>query len=383
LKKETATHGRKFIPALTGLRAFCAYGIFFYHLNPFSKEAQPSLFTLFDQFYSFIPFFFVISGFVIFYNYYKPGGYSKNEWYNYFVSRFARIFPILIILNTAYFALCYRDHIYNAVETIKLYLLNITLLKGFFADYFFTGIVPSWTNSVEEVFYLLAPLLFLFSKKRWILIKFVLLFYALGFILTCIFINVPFHGFLSSFRFTAYFTFFGRVFEFTAGIYLALLFMNMYKNKWLEKVKQFTLPIGFLLLAFLYALLCNISSQYHVAHANEVWQGILINNLLFPVAIFFILYSFLYCKSIVQKMLSSKIMVALGNSTYSFYLLHTSFILSYIRKYISKNVFIVFVVMIIVSFIFYKLVEQPIAKFLKRKLYRKPATTQLSSSINA
>ena len=98
----------KFIPALTGLRALCAIGIFFYHINPFSKEKQPVAFRVFDQFYSFIPFFFVISGFVIFYTYYKPRPYSKNELYHYFISRFARIFPILIILNFFVFAFAYK-----------------------------------------------------------------------------------------------------------------------------------------------------------------------------------------------------------------------------------------------------------------------------------
>ena len=94
---------KKYIPAFTGIRALCAYGIFFYHVNFFSIKSQPDLFAFVDQFYSFIPFFFVISGFVIFYTYYKETKYSKNELFNYFISRIARIFPILIILNTAVF----------------------------------------------------------------------------------------------------------------------------------------------------------------------------------------------------------------------------------------------------------------------------------------
>jgi len=64
-------------------------------------------------------------------------------------------------------------------------------------------------------------------------------------------------------------------------------------------------------------------------------------------------------------------MVALGNSTYSFYLLHTTFVLTYIYKFISNNVFITLIVMIIISFVFHKTVEQPLAILLRKKLSRK------------
>jgi peptidoglycan/LPS O-acetylase OafA/YrhL len=161
VNKTTNIHSKEFLPAFTGLRAIAAYGIFFYHINFFSKEKQPVLFAFVDQFYSFIPFFFVVSGFVIFYNYYKETKYSKKEFSNYMVSRVARIFPILIIINTVVFLLAYRDNLYSISETFKLYFLNITLLKGFSSEYLLTGIGPSWTNSVEEIFYLLArPCLF-------------------------------------------------------------------------------------------------------------------------------------------------------------------------------------------------------------------------------
>ena len=362
---------RKFIPALTGLRALCACGIFFYHINPFSKENQAVPFRIFDQFYSFIPFFFVISGFVIFYTYYKPDPYTKNELHNYFISRIARIFPILIILNIFVFIFAFKENLYTGFESIKLFLLNITLLKGFFSEYFLTGIGPSWTNSVEEIFYLLAPLLFLLCRRRLFLLKFILLFYLLGFVFTYIFMHIQFHGFLNSFKFTAYFTFFGRIFEFSTGIYLALLFMGVYKNTFLERYKTATLPVGLVLLVISYTLLYLISMQYNVAHANEVWQGIIVNNFVFPVAIFFILYNFLYCKNWLTAFFSSKIMVGFGNATYSFYLLHTSFVLSYIYKYLSKNIFITFAAMVIISYCFFKLIERPISNFLKRKLYKK------------
>ena len=373
IKKKT------FIPALTGLRTICAYGIFFYHINPFSKENHSILFIIFNQFYSFIPFFFVISAFVIFHTYFKNSAYTKREFYHYFISRFARIFPILIILNLLVFFLSYRDHLYTIGQTIKLFFLNITLAKGFSSEYFLTGIGPSWTNSVEEVFYLAAPLLFIFVTKRFFVLKSTLLFYVTGAIITCCFIAVPFQGFFGSFKFTAYFTFFGRAFEFFCGIYLALLFRGIYNNKYLQKIGKASLFIGLTLLVICYTLLYFIVVNYNVNHANETWPGIIVNNILFPIAIFFILYSLLYYKTFLQKFLSLPVMVNLGNATYSFYLLHTTFVLSYIYKYLGKNIFVAFIAMIIISLVFHRLVEQPIAKLIKRKIIPKKYNKQPQS----
>ena len=362
---------KKYIPAFTGIRALCAYGIFFYHVNFFSIKSQPDLFAFVDQFYSFIPFFFVISGFVIFYTYYKETRYSKNELFNYFISRIARIFPILIILNTAVFFLAYRYNLYTLSETLKLYFLNITLLKGFSSAYFLTGVGPSWTNTVEEVFYLLAPLLFLLISRKKILLKSILAFYLIGFLLTLFFINYPYQAIFSSYIFTAYTAFFGRVFEFAAGIYLAMLYMGRYTNKYLEKYGAYTMYAGLFLLLTAFMLQYFIAIQNQVAHAIETWQGVIVNNFLFPIAIFLILYHLLYYQSVFKKFLASTIMVKLGNATYSFYLLHTTFVLSYIYKFISTNIFVTFISMVLISYIFYKLVEQPLANLLKRKLIRK------------
>lgn len=361
---------KTYIPAFTGIRALFAYGIFFYHVNFFSNQSHPNFFRFVDQFYSFIPFFFVISGFVIFYTYYNETRFSKNELFNYFVSRIARIFPILIILNTAVFFLAYLNNLYTLSETFKLYFLNITLLKGFSSVYLLTGIGPSWTNTVEEVFYLLAPLLFLLISRKKILLKFIILSYFIGFILTLIFLNNSYQGILSSYLFTTYFTFFGRVFEFATGIYLAMLYMGRYSNKYLEKYGTYTMYTGLSLLLTAFTLQFLISIHNKVSHAVEIWQGVIVNNFLFPIAIFLILYHLLYYQSVFKKILSSTIMVKLGNATYSFYLLHTTFVLSYIYKCISTNIFVAFIVMVIVSYIFHKAVEQPLALLLKHKFSR-------------
>ena len=214
---------KQLIPALTGIRAVSVYFIFFKHVNPFSQQAQPDFYLFVNQFYTFLTFFFVLSGFLIYYKYHEISSLNRARLYNYFINRVSRVFPILIILISITFFLGYYHGIYSGKESVKLYLLNISLLKGFSSDYLLTGIGPSWSMSVEELFYLLSPLIFFFIKKVSSLLKFVIFFYALGVLITYIFALYPVNGFFGNITFTFNFTFFGRVFEFACGIFLAML----------------------------------------------------------------------------------------------------------------------------------------------------------------
>jgi peptidoglycan/LPS O-acetylase OafA/YrhL len=358
---------KKFIPALTGIRAVCVSFIFFYHLNFFSETSNPKSFLLLNQFYTFLTFFFVLSGFVICHKYYEIKSLQKTKLYNYLVNRVSRVFPILFILITLTFLLQYKDGLYNAVNAIKVYLLNVTLLKGFSSTYHLTGIGPSWSMSVEELFYLLSPLIFLYTTGKKSLLKFVLLFYGIGILLTYIFIQLPIGGFFSSYTFTAYATFFGRVFEFACGIYLARIYKNEYTSALLKKCGHLSLYIGISIVAAAVYTQYLVALHTNVKTANENWLGLFANNIIMPVGIVFIFYSLLYHDSWANRFLSLKPIVAMGNATYSFYLLHTSFVISYIFKFISTNIFIAYCCMLVVAYIFHKLVEQPLAVFLRRK----------------
>ncbi len=370
---------KKFIPALTGIRALCVYFIFFYHLNPFKPAEHPHLHQLFGQFYTFLTFFFVLSGFVICHKYYEIGTLKKTQLYNYFINRMSRVFPILFILISITFLLYYRDGITNAAETVKQYLLNVTLLKGFSAEYHLTGIGPSWSMSVEELFYALSPLLFLLIKKPGDFVKFILLFYVIGIAITFFFVKFPAGGFFANYKFTFYTTFFGRVFEFACGVYLALVVKGKFKNYFLEKNGKWSLYAGMLIVILAVAGQYLVAGYYGVPNAVDTWAGLALNNLVMPAGITLLFYSLIYHKSLLQSFLSLPLLVALGNATYSFYLLHTSFAQSFVQKYISKSVLIGFFAMIVIAFVFHKLVEQPLAVFFRRRFSKKsiPATDSL------
>jgi peptidoglycan/LPS O-acetylase OafA/YrhL len=224
--------------------------------------------------------------------------------------------------------------------------------------------------SVEELFYLLSPLIFLYTKRISSLVKFIILFYLLGILITFFFSTFPAHGFFNDYNFTANFTFFGRVFEFACGIGLGMLVKGKIKHKFGKTPGKIVLYAGLSIIMASVTMLYLIAKHYHIMHAIDVVPGILVNNLLMPVGIVLIFYSLIYQKSLLQKFLASKILVALGNSTYSFYLLHTTFVLSYIYKYVGSNILVVLIMMIFVSYVFHKSVEQPLADVIRRKFLK-------------
>ena len=370
-KETILLNDKQFLPALTGIRAVAVYFIFLKHLNFFSPETQPNLYLFVNQFYTFLTFFFVLSGFLIYYKYHEISSLNRTKLYNYFINRISRVFPILIILISITFLLGYYQGIYAGKEAVKLYLLNISLLKGFSSQYLLTGIGPSWSMSVEELFYLLSPLIFLFAKKVSSLIKLIIVFYLSGIFITYIFSLHPVGGFFSSYHFMFNYTFFGRVFEFACGIYLAMIVKGKINSPFSKPPGKIILYAGLIIVIASVILLYFIASNYTLKHATDIIPGIVINNILMPMGIICIFYSLIYQESLLQKFLSGKFMVALGNSTYSFYLLHTTFVLTYIYKFIGNNVFITLIVMIIISFIFHKTVEQPLAILLRKKLSKK------------
>jgi peptidoglycan/LPS O-acetylase OafA/YrhL len=99
--------------------------------------------------------FYVLSGFLNAYNYAakaREGG--RRFLVQCFGRRIARIYPLYLFLLLVTFAAT------APLPDALTAFLNVTLLKGFFWNYYFSGIAQARPLTVEETFYLLAPLLF-------------------------------------------------------------------------------------------------------------------------------------------------------------------------------------------------------------------------------
>ena len=247
---------KAYFPALTGVRAMAAYMVFIHHFIPFQWESGVfNLGYFFGEFHVGVTFFFVLSGFLIHNRYCNIDNINFFTFGKYFISRVARIMPVFVILTTLTFIYYYYYHRYDSgliVKNLGLWLLNISLLKGFFYGLHFSGIPQSWSLTVEFCFYIIAPILFSKLKNVLIYPRVSILLLLIGYSLVFICSNFPIHGFFGEYRFMLSYSIFGRSFEFFMGCYLSFQL-----KKWVPQGKGngfytlFSLILIFLLIYLL------------------------------------------------------------------------------------------------------------------------------------
>ena len=355
---QSMTTLKTYFPQLTGLRAIAAYLVFFVHYNPFEKEESlSSFYMLFRQFHVGVALFFVLSGFLITYRYYDLKSFSFKQ---YFVNRVARIYPLYFLLSTVNFIYYGIVKSESTLNYVYIYLLNITLLKGYFDQYKFSGIGQGWSLTVEETFYLLAPFVFLLLHRRWIFFYLLpLFFFCIGFGLVYVFKDFNAYTFMSSVEFMLRYTFWGRSIEFFTGIGLAILI----KRGVNVNFKYFTY-VGLCVI-----LLCMFGLSFFYVNfgfKNSSPVGVLLNNLclpLFGISCFF--YGLLKEKTFISQALSTPFFVLLGKSSYAFYLIHLGFIISFFSPWLS-NKFALFIFLNCLAIMLFKGVEEPLNHTLRK-----------------
>lgn len=353
-----------YLPALTGLRAIAAFAVYFNHF-PLSQYIFGNWIQRFSlELYIGVSIFFVLSGFLITFRYAEKFQSGQRDFKTYLINRFARIFPLYFILTTLTFILPYWFALPPDNLSAVSYFLNITLLKAYSKTYQHAGISQGWTLTVEETFYLLAPIFFIYVNRikywMWIIILF-----ATGFLLTEIFSRINFAGFFQDYYFTFISTFFGRCFEFFVGIYLAVLYRSEKGRAFFKRMKGYCTIVGAIAIILIIILLMHISTSMNLAHGKNAISGALVNNFLLPPAIGLFMYGLLTESSIFRRLLETKVFQLLGKSSYAFYLIHAGFIQFFLRKYVTDITAITFLILIGLSILIYKFVEEPLNKMIK------------------
>ncbi|MFN3664503.1 MAG: acyltransferase family protein, partial [Sediminibacterium sp.] len=348
----------KYFNALTGIRAIAAFMVYLHHYNPIPKEY--AMHYLINEMHIGVTLFFVLSGFLIAYRYLDLKSFSFR---NYIVNRIARIYPMYFLLTTLKFAVVLYSRF--DIKNLIIYGLNITMLRGFFESFKYTGISQGWSLTVEETFYFLAPIFFILIKRNKInLILLPIFLISIGIGLVLIFSKITFFGFFSSFDFMFNYTFFGRCTEFFIGISLAIVYKyNMLKN---FRYLTYTGIVGILISLI---LLTTLKGDFDFGIRHPI--GKLINTLILPLfGIFTLYYGLLKENTIISKILSSKLFVLLGKSSYIFYLIHMGIFISLLNKFgltgsiISNSV--KFIILNIISIILYKYIEEPLNIIIRR-----------------
>jgi peptidoglycan/LPS O-acetylase OafA/YrhL len=178
-----AVHERKpSLPALTGLRTLLALTILLFHFTPSGlKWGWFTLYPLIEIGYVFVSFFFLISGFILAYNYAeRDGGLNLADFW---VARLSRLYPVYLLTMLISIPMLITEfHVRSRVQFWEGAIATPLLVQGFFPYLATFWNTVSWTLSCEIALYVLFPLLLKirWPKSAWKLLVLALAFWVLG-----------------------------------------------------------------------------------------------------------------------------------------------------------------------------------------------------------
>ena len=353
--------GSERYPALTGVRAIGAAAVFFSHL-PFILGFR---FTA-----DVIVLFFVLSGFLIVYIYYQVSPGANFSLFKYFINRFARVYPVYFLIVSI---IIWHNHEFRPLLLFK----NYTLTHSLFYNLQDVLVQPSWSLTVEECFYLLAPMIILLIRKYNFLVSFA---FGTGLLILALLNSLAPISFLHTPKFVFDSSFFGYFFAFYAGSWLALLILKKEKE---DNVKR--KGIGFTLAGLIGTLtaLGTLAYIYRFPIEQHFWEWICINNFILPIPVTVLYFGLITESSVLAKVLSGRLLGLLGRTSYSFYLLHQLFIdliaVPFLLKYFGSNynLFVItsFIAVQLLALLLFVLYEEPINKLIRTKLKVKKASS--------
>lgn len=303
--------------------------------------------------------FFVLSGFLISYRYGRIKFDDSNK-YNYFlISRFARIYPLYIVVTIV--TLLWQQN-YNGGH----WLLNVTLLKGYFNTEKFTGIPQTWSLTVQETFYLLAPLLLIGFRRRAALT--LMSIYLTGMCLVSLSKNLGLNSFMASAGFMLEYTFFGFAFSFYCGYILAQKFNNQNTGS-RSGVPKYTYVGTALILITVYTV-ARYSTRLPWPYFPPVSSILML--FIYPLGVSVLLYGLIKENSWLAKILASTPAQWLGKGSYAFYLIHGGIFFEIIYFQVSKNLLVIFLIFNALAIAIYYFLENPLYVYIRKKLKLRP-----------
>jgi len=315
-------------------RGFCGYGVAICHLNAFAYQNQ------FFEYVSFIfvEFFFVLSGFVLYPQLLKVID-NKSNLFSFYKRRWIRTLPLYFL--TLILVSILTKNLFD-INFFKYLFLIHKLLPNFISNDYYP---IAWSLSIEELFYLLFPLILIFLNHNnflkicvFIFIIIVLLKYAISAIF-----DANFYRTGTFLRFDA--ILFGFLISHFKHVILKykkfiIFFMVIFISTFLLSYKFFTLNKLDPDVRFLFILFMQLSSGL------TLFSFILSEPL------------FKYSKII------KKISLLISQQTYSIYLFHLIIIYivnkSDLSVYLMTPIYII--LLFLISTLIYNLFEKPLLK---------------------
>jgi peptidoglycan/LPS O-acetylase OafA/YrhL len=149
---------------LTGIRLCAAAWVVLFHAKPVFFTLCPFLLPLnnfFDLGYEAVPFFFLLSGFILSHNYFP--GYSLGQHPRFLFLRFARIWPVHFV--TLFLFILGPVLLQFQWAQMKSFLEEMAMIRPWWHDEFAWN-YPAWSISVEFFAYIfIFPLAFILFRR--------------------------------------------------------------------------------------------------------------------------------------------------------------------------------------------------------------------------
>lgn len=304
---------RSRLPALTGLRAFAACNLVFFHFG------NPAWFGPFapivDNGYTAVSFFLLLSGFILSYNYSERANQRQLSRYKFWVARFSRLYPIYIVALLLSLGML-RDeyHVRSHAQFVDGVILTPLLLQGWTPNLATFWNTPAWTMSTEAFFYVIFPFVVLLPRPRGglRLVALLAILWAAGMVLPILYIHFHPDGAPNPGRYTDGFWIRALKFSppphlpsFLFGMVLADLDASLPRAGWRR-----------LLLA-----LIGVGGGYAVLYeGNHIPYVLMHDGLLMP--LFGCAILGLAGTNLIARFFGLGIFVALGQASYCLYILH-------------------------------------------------------------
>jgi len=358
------------LPALTSIRFIAAITVVISHYSELGLLDLPTqIFNFIDGGRPAVSLFFVLSGFILTFTYRDQLAVKGNAAF--YQARFARIYPVVLLG----LALCVPTTIYllngdNPSLLLQWYALKssvylalgaslicqLLLLNAWFP---FAAINQPWNGpsdsvSCEAFFYLLFPLML--RKMLSMSVVRLTLVCASFFVLQGLWI-LFLQNFLPASR--SGFLIVGlpltRLFEFVAGIYSAILFLQLREARADRHALALKLISGSLAALVVLALWQPFSPVFYLA--SPLFAALILGLALM--------------ERPVINVLNRRVMIKLGEASYSLYLIHVPIAyLAYLAGFRQSNGWLVIVFAVATSVVIFRFYEEPLRKRIRARFAR-------------
>lgn len=386
------------IPALTGIRFWAAIVVVFYHYNIILDYPFP-IPLLREQGRSPVGLFFILSGFILFHNYHERfrDGVTGRLYREFTLARFARVYPMhvvalaLMTILVVYLRIAHynflRGELHYELSWRLLFvswLANLLLVQVYVPQNVFENLwnTPSWSIACEVFAYALFPFFAAgrFLRHRGVNSLLVLAFLIWG-VELALSLGLAFHlQTLPGNQRAAFADFIGyrlppfRVWEFFIGCTICAAWTRQREGQETRSLLSFLeLPGGrdlLLALALALALTLAAADSFVGGRARETLLFLQLYSLYTPSFALAIL-AVGSGRTFLSPLLESRLMLLLGEASYSLYILHWVFLYSikYAKDYgYSLGPFVApagILFTVVVSVMFFKSVETPLRRLLR------------------